>query len=663
MHLSLLMPRARRVCAVVLVALVAGIVTSCHEGPTDPSGHVQKLQAADSALQVKAGAQSVIRVLVLDGDGRPVRGVTVNWTAQTGTLASTSTASDAQGVAATKWTAEGELGDIAIMASAGSVAPLKLAVKVVPGDPATLDILVDSVRYTAQWQKRLVRVLGFDKYGHPVTPGTDLVQLNPGWAAVWEATPSGDTTVVALGSGFGRHRWYFVLGTSDGRARDSVLVILDPVIVRTEISGLDSTNGLAVGEHAQLTATGIDSSGYTVALDAGDARAQLQLSTSDANIATVASDGTLTAVAPGSVTIDASAPDIIYRARITVYPIFSAGTQKAGISLEDPQGYVQFPVDQYLTDAGVLYELTSVSSHTATYSVLRAHGGDGKVAWTREYQELSTRVAVDPASGVVFMQDDAHRIHAIDPAGTDRWLFDYGSFSTGSCRLAGWRNGVAATCGTSAFALNGDGSLAWSATVSDTAWQIISTPMLAVLRTQTAVTALRDDGSVAWTRLSAATGMIADAASTVYLMERGVHAIDLNGTERWYNATPLAACILAGTERLVVCRDNGIITALDPADGQVRWTTKFPALFGSMAAISGDRILLAGAFLFALDARTGAAIGRSFDRLDEYYISVGQQVMAVTSVNFARVFSTSFTPGSEWAQNGGNAGHGNRVSP
>jgi hypothetical protein len=95
----------------------------------------------------------------------------------------------------------------------------------------------------------------------------------------------------------------------------------------------------------------------------------------------------------------------------------------------------------------------------------------------------------------------------------------------------------------------------------------------------------------------------------------------------------------------------------------VRWTISSPASFGTMAAISGDRLLVSGAFLFAFDARTGAVLGRSFGRLDEYYLSVGHGVMAATSVDFAQVFSTSFSPGSEWAQNAGDAGHGNRVTP
>ena len=119
----------------------------------------------------------------------------------------------------------------------------------------------------------------------------------------------------------------------------------------------------------------------------------------------------------------------------------------------------------------------------------------------------------------------------------------------------------------------------------------------------------------------------------------------------------------ATADRLVVCRNNSVITALDPADGHVRWAATAPTSFGRMAAISGDRILVAGAFLFALDARSGDVLGRSFDRLDEYDLAVGNGTMTASSFSSALLFRTSFAPGSEWAQYAGNAGHGNRVSP
>jgi hypothetical protein len=643
--------------ALVAVALLA----SCnHDGPTDPLSRVHALRPVDNLIQIKAGTEGALLVVVLDADGRPVPNVDVAWEATSGVLVTTTSLSGIDGVAGNRLTAPPELGTVAVTARAGSVS-LQLAVSVVPGPVAKLDILEDSIRFTAQLQMRTVHVLGFDQFGHQLSLGTNVVQSGASYSQVRSVAAAGDTAVVAVSSGFGTSRGYLVLATQDGRARDSVLAVLDPVPVRTEISGLDSANGLAVGERARLKVTGVDSLGFTI-FNVDSARSKLQLSTSDPSVATVADDGTVTAIAPGTVTIGASAVGTSYRQDLTVYPVFDVGTRKAGIGLRDQQAYVQFPVDQLLTDAGTLYELETLSSHTATSTALRAHATDGKVAWVRSYPGYGDAVA-DPASGVVYMIDDVHMVHAIDPAGTDRWAFDYGAFSTGGCQLATWRTGVAAACGTHAFALNVDRSLAWSATVDDTVRQVITTPVLAVVRMKNAVSALRDDGTVAWTRSLSAGDMIANAASTVYLVANGVHAIDSDGTERWYNPTPLGGCILATTERLVVCRNISVITALDPTDGHVRWTISSPASFGTMAAISGDRLLVSDAFLFAFDARTGAVLGRSFGRLDEYYLSVGHGVMAATSVDFAQVFSTSFSPGSEWAQNAGDAGHGNRVTP
>ena len=131
MHSSPPVSRALRSCAALL--LVAAVATSCHEGPTDPLTRVQRLQPVDSALQVKAGTQSLVKVLVLDASGDPVAGVSVNWEASSGYLARTATSSDANGVAVNEWTALGELGAVQITASVGAVQPLKFPVEVVPG--------------------------------------------------------------------------------------------------------------------------------------------------------------------------------------------------------------------------------------------------------------------------------------------------------------------------------------------------------------------------------------------------------------------------------------------------------------------------------------------------------------------------------------------------
>ena len=95
----------------------------------------------------------------------------------------------------------------------------------------------------------------------------------------------------------------------------------------------------------------------------------------------------------------------------------------------------------------------------------------------------------------------------------------------------------------------------------------------------------------------------------------------------------------------------------------MQWSATSPTSFGNMAAISGDRLLVSGTFLFALDARSGSVLGRSLSPVGEYDLTIGNGVMAATSFSSAIVFRTSFAPGSEWAQAFGNAGHGNRVSP
>lgn len=655
----------RRVSAALLAA---SLFTACdHDGPTDPLTRVHQLQSVDNAAQLRAGTQYMLRVRAVDADGNAVTGATVEWSATAGTLEPRDSRSSTDGIAAKRWTAPAELGDVTITATAGSVS-LPIAIDVVPGAATKLDILEDSVRFTAQGQKRIVRVVGWDQFGHPALLATDRPNASSTAAVVTDLTSIGDTAYVELTSDYGTHMGYAYVTSASGIGRDSVRIVSQPVVVGIQaIAGLDSANGLAVGERAQLTVTGLDSLGHPVA-NVDIAAAGLQLSSSDPDIASTSNDGVVTAVAPGAVTIDAAAGGVTYHVPVTVYPVFDVGTRMSSVALFNTTAYFHQPLGYSVTDAGTVYDLSHYIGAGAPPHpeaiVLRATAIDGRVSWTRSWSgSYAAPTIADPASGVVYLADPLHVMHAIDPGGTDRWTFDYGAIDTGYCRLAGWQDGVVAACDTHVFALDGNGSLAWSVTASDTVLQIITTPALAVLRSKSSVSAIDDKGSVSWTVPSTATGMIADANSTVYLVEGGVRAIDVTGVERWHNPTPLTGCVIATADRLVVCRSNSVLAALDRSDGHVTWTRTAPTTFGSMAAISGDRILLSNTFLFALDARTGETLGRSMNRMEEVYVTVGADVMAVSSFSSAIVFRTSFTPGSEWSQAAGNAGHGNRVTP
>ena len=265
----------------------------------------------------------------------------------------------------------------------------------------------------------------------------------------------------------------------------------------------------------------------------------------------------------------------------------------------------------------------------------------------------------------MFSADPGTRVvRAIAASGMELWTFDFGSFTTMGCMLAGWGDGAAAWCGSHVLALRGDGSLAWSAPMSGASWRMLTTPVHVVLQSRDSLIALDADGTQAWARPATASEMIADASSNVYLMEHGgVRAIDASGVERWFNPTPLGACIIATTDHLVVCRDNSLLVALDPADGHVRWSTTFPVRFGGPVAISGDRLLVLGGYLFALDGGSGAVVARSAQSFDNYLLTVADGVMSMTSPSYALTFSTSYSAGSEWSQNAGNAGHSNHVTP
>jgi hypothetical protein len=661
MHSSFPIARARRRCAALLAAAV---LASCHESPVDPSTRVNELRPFGSGLQVMAGAQWLVKVLVVDAGGSPVSGVSVTWQTSSGVLAKTVTSSSTEGVASNLWTAPLDPGQQIISASVGSadVQPLQMVVVVTPGPVATLKILADTVHFTAQRQPRTVRVVGRDGHGNPVALGYSELQVSGSWLSAVAMLPSsGDTATVVLTSGDGSHLGY-VWVALDG-VRDSVPLILQPVSTGVQaISGLDSVAGLIVGQHATVQVIGVDSLGHPIpGID--PTASGLQLSSSAPDILSVSNDGRLVGVAAGRAVVTASAGSVSNRVTVPVFTELEVGTRLATFDLAP--GIDQQSEARYLSDAGLLYSLHSFWGHNPGPTRLEAYGKDGRLNWTHTASSNPYLNVLNPASGTMFSADaGTHVIRALGPTGIELWTFDYGSFTTMGCLLAGWGDSVAAWCGSYVLALRGNGSVAWSAPMGGAPWRILTTPTHVVAQSRDSLSAFDANGMVAWTRSVTASEMIADASSNVYLMEQGgVRAIDGNGVDRWFTPTPLGACIIATTDHLVICRDNSLLVALDPADGHVRWSTTIPIPFGCPVAISGDRLLVLGGHLFALDARSGAVIARSAESYDNYLLSVADGFMSMSMPSYAITFSTPFSPGSEWSQASGNAGHGNSVTP
>jgi len=542
------------------------------------------------------------------------------------------------------------------------VQPLQMVVVVTAGPVTTLKILADSVHFTAQRQTRTLRVVGSDGHGNPVALANSGLQPWGSWLSSIAVLPTtGDTAIVALTSGDGTHRGYAWVEL-DG-VRDSVPLTLEPVSTGVQsIIWPDSATGLIIGQRATLQVIGVDSLGHPIeGLD--PAAAGLVLSSSNTSVVSVSNAGDMTGIAAGQAIISASAGGLTFSLAVQVFPELDAGTPLATFDLAP--GVDQQSAGEYLSNTGAFYTLRTSCCHNPGPTLMLVYGRNGTMSWLQTVSSNRYLNVVNPVTGAVFSTaPDAPVVRALSATGTVLWSFDYSSFTTMGCLLARWDDGVAAWCGSHVLALRGDGSLAWSAPMGGAPWRMLTTPTHVILESRDSLKAIGTGGTVAWVRpVVAPAEMIADASSTVYLMESGVRAIDASGVERWHNSTPLAGCIIATTSHLVICRNNNVLAALDPVDGHQRWSINFPVPFGGPVSISGDRLLVLGDYLFALDAWSGAVLARSATSYGQFILTVADGFMSMSTPWYAMTFSTSFTVGSEWSQTSGSAGHDNHVNP
>jgi len=157
--------------------------------------------------------------------------------------------------------------------------------------PADVNISVDAVSLSTAGENVTLNAVAVDDEGFPI-PGVDFT-----WRSSDEAVATVDDAgvVTAVGSGIA-----FVTATTEGVSSDPVTVT-----VRLPIADIDvQPPGISfstIGEKQTLTATARDASGAVVP------GVVFAWSSTDDAVATVASDGEVTAVGPGVATVTASA--------------------------------------------------------------------------------------------------------------------------------------------------------------------------------------------------------------------------------------------------------------------------------------------------------------------------------------------------------------------
>jgi uncharacterized protein YjdB len=259
-----------------LVALVGAGLGACSSA-VESNAAIDSIAVTPSVATVPVGTILSLSAELRDADGKPVPGVRVSWASEDPTIATVSESGVVTGV---------RVGTVLIAASArGKDAFARLTISPAPVASVRLSTanqalyVGDAVRLTAEPLDGAGNVLA-----RPVTWTTSNESV---------ASVSADGLVSAIAPGGA-----IVTATSEGRSAVASITVSPVAVARINV--WPDNNNVVVGQTTQLTADLRDAAG---ALLTGRV---IAWSSSNALVATVTSQGVVTAVAPGSATISAS---------------------------------------------------------------------------------------------------------------------------------------------------------------------------------------------------------------------------------------------------------------------------------------------------------------------------------------------------------------------
>ena len=262
--------------AISLVALVSAGVGACSSA-VDNGAAVESITVTPALATVPVGTTLTLGVDLRDSDGDVVRDVRVTWSSEDATIASVSQTGVVTGV---------RIGTVLIAASArGKDAFARLTISPAPVASVRLSVanqalfVGDAVRITAEPLDGAGNVLA-----RPVTWLTSN-------EAVASVSSDGLVTAVAPGGAI-------ITATSEGRSSVASITVTPVAVASIDLSPDD--NNVFVGQTTQLTADLRDATGAPVT------GRVIVWSSSNALVATVTSQGVVTAIAPGSATVSAS---------------------------------------------------------------------------------------------------------------------------------------------------------------------------------------------------------------------------------------------------------------------------------------------------------------------------------------------------------------------
>lgn len=301
--------RARALPMLVAILFLAGC-------SADSTGPAPATPAPTSIVRVDGDAQSGIvgeplptplSVKVLDEQGRPMAGISVNWsvTAGGGSMNPGAAATDERGVASTTWTLGLDHGEQAATAKSGSLAAvafhatgLPVPVASVRVEPVEATVFVDGppVQFSA-----ILR----DEAGNVLT----------GRTVTWVSSDSAVANVFGAGSVSGASPGTAVVtASSEGKSGTATITVLPPppvaeVLVRVASDRIIEGAKTEIAEAALLADDGMVLTNRSV-----------NWTTTNATVATVDADGRIDPKSPGTTELIASAEGQSDRVTITVEP-------------------------------------------------------------------------------------------------------------------------------------------------------------------------------------------------------------------------------------------------------------------------------------------------------------------------------------------------------
>jgi uncharacterized protein YjdB len=276
------------------VLVLVGAALSCQNDALDPDRNsVASIVVAPSRISVGVGSTAQLTAEVRDAAGTALTNRKVVWASKDPTFATVSEAGVVTGVRAgtvqVAATAEGKSAVVDVTVNPKSVSTIRLS----PAGDAQL-----LVGQTQQMGAETVAADGEVLTGRVITWSSNSTTV---------ASVSGTGLITALAPGGA-----FVTASSEGRT--AVVAVTVASVPVASVAVAPGSDEVVVTQTLQLSATAKDAQGGTLTGRA------ITWSTSDAAKATVSSTGLVTGIAPGAVTITASAEGKSGTSSITVKP-------------------------------------------------------------------------------------------------------------------------------------------------------------------------------------------------------------------------------------------------------------------------------------------------------------------------------------------------------